>query len=117
MDQFLEFYNAKKCNKIIYELYPNGIIEMNFHNMEIEEYLINLELIDKIKDREINEFWNFIKETFIPAEREFVLWVDNWEFNDSIKDKFCIQAFANVCNQIKLLVDKKMNTIRYICFS
>lgn len=117
LDRFLELYKAKKCSEIIYDLFPNGNVGDDFHNVEVEEYLINLDLIDKLQAKELNEFWNNIKETFILAGQEFVLWVDNWEFNDFIKDKVSIRLFANVCNQIKLSVDKNTNVIRYISFS
>ncbi|WP_178024041.1 hypothetical protein [uncultured Paenibacillus sp.] len=106
----------KEISSVISDLYKNSHPTSRpvFEQVDPREYDVNLELINPINIKEVNEIWNFIAETYISNTNEFTFLPLNWTFDESFKNSISIRAFSGLCTSMYITVDHKTNIIRAV---
>ncbi|MCP3773539.1 hypothetical protein NLX71_09470 [Paenibacillus sp. MZ04-78.2] len=113
-ENFLSVFNTGNINAIALDLYANGSASLETGSHTIKEYKVNLEAVTRTLGHDIVSIWNFFKHSFVQINGQLVLMPNNWNFDESFKDRITVQAFSSVCSSMTILVNTDNNLITSI---
>lgn len=101
-NQMIDLITKDAINSIAYELHQSN---KEFRaGVETEQYSINLNLISKIQDQNMNDMWEFFQRSHIRENGEMTFIPKNWVMNNDLKENLAIRSLANVCSSIRITI-------------
>lgn len=103
-DFLIDIYGSDCQEKII----------TNFPQYDSQVYNVNLSLISKTYNREVELAWKFIKSTYLSTQNFFNISPKEWIFNDDFREHVSVQSLAAVCESMWITVNTNLNKITHL---
>jgi hypothetical protein len=112
---FNEQFEKKQLNPLIFDLYYYKEEPVRFRDFEsIKEYKIIENSLENYISNEFNEYWEFMKISFLKGNNLILITPIGWILKDDLQNSLILRALSSSGAEVSLFVNEKLNTVLYI---
>ncbi|MGG1616689.1 hypothetical protein ACIFQM_24325 [Paenibacillus sp. NRS-1782] len=106
-------------NPVAYDMFGD---HFNDNNLPIEIsnlnwFTVDLEKINRLDaDTKLANFAIFLQKTHLVNGDSFAVHVNDWAFNETLKDRLALRFLGTLCQKIQFAVDKYNKVVEVRCF-